>query len=117
MIGWANVGVAERRPIAWGLADPDVVSAAQRGCERSFETLYDTLSERVRRTAACILRDEHATEDAVQDTFLAVLQGLPGLSDPGAFEGWVLRIARYTAISAARRRDRYTTSCDVHDDE
>jgi RNA polymerase sigma-70 factor (ECF subfamily) len=116
MIGRASGRVAEGRP-AWTSTDPEVVSAAQGGCTRSFERLYQRMSGRVRRTATRILRDEHAAEDAVQDTFLAVLQGICALSDPGAFDGWVLRIARYKAISIARRRERLAPSSQVHEDD
>ena len=117
MVGWASASVAERGPITWGAADPDVVVAARGGCQESFVELYDVMAERVRRAAERILRDRHAAEDAVQDTFLAVLEGLGELSDPGAFEGWVMRIARFKAISAARRRDRCAPSLRVHFDD
>lgn len=132
MIAWADAGVAERRETAWrttdggaargrgtdwGQTDPSVVRAAREGCEESFATLYDGMSGRVRRVASRILGDAHAADDAVQDTFLAVLQGLPGLGDPAAFETWVLRIARHKAISAARRRLRFATSAHVHRDD
>ena len=116
MIGWANGVLREARP-GWVTSDPEVVCAAQEGCAESFEVLYTALAKRVRRAAVRILRDEHAADDAVQETFLAVLEGLCALADPGAFDGWVLRIARYKAISMARRRDRCTPSSQVHADD
>jgi len=139
MVGWANDGrgglggraggragggavaawrrVGERVPAAWGGTDPAVVSAASGGSEDAFTLLYRSLSQRVRRAALRILRDEHAAEDAVQDTFLAVLEGLPRLEDPRAFEAWVLRIARHKALSAVRRTVRCSPSWVVHTDE
>jgi len=84
---------------------------------QSFSSLYLTLGERVRRTAVCILRDDHAAEDMVQETFLAALQGLPKLADPASFETWLMRIARNKSVSAARRRDRMAPASYVHRDD
>ncbi len=102
---------------SWGTTDLDVVIAAQQGCARSLSTLYTTLGERVRRTAVCILRDDHAADDMVQDTFLAVIEGLPRLADPASFESWLMRIVRNKSISAARRRDRISPSAYAHTDD
>jgi len=109
--------VRESRSPAWGNTDPNVVVAAQGGCMRSFASLYTTLGERVRLTAVCILRDDHAAEDMVQETFLAALEGLPRLADPASFEPWLMRIARNKSISAARCRDRLAPAAHVHRDD
>ncbi len=119
--GGAGVGVAvawgEERPPDWERTDPCLVDAARGGCEASLGTLFECVGGRVRRTTRRILRDEHAAEDAVQDTFVAVLTGLRRLEDPHAFDGWVLRIARNVAINAARRRSRCVPSPYVHADD
>jgi RNA polymerase sigma-70 factor (ECF subfamily) len=112
-----DICVGEGSRPAWGTTDPAVVVAAQQGCKRSFSTLYAHLGERVRLTAVRILRDDHAAEDMVQETFLAVLEGLPRLADPLSFETWLMRIARNKAISAARRRDRLAPSAFAHGDD
>ncbi len=116
--GGGAARVAEGTPRgAWECSDPELVVAASDGCATSMAALYVRLSDRVRRTARRILRDEHAAEDAVQDTFVAALQHLPRLRDPVAFETWILRIARNVAISHARQRARCAPSAAVHHDE
>jgi RNA polymerase sigma factor (sigma-70 family) len=43
-------------------------------------------------------------DDAVQETFVAVLRHLRSLREPAAMKGWVRRIAVHEAVKAARRR-------------
>jgi RNA polymerase sigma-70 factor (ECF subfamily) len=47
--------------------------------------------------------DPHRTEDLVQETLLTAFRCVGGLSDPGRFRPWLLKIAQNTAIDAARR--------------
>jgi RNA polymerase sigma-70 factor (ECF subfamily) len=44
-------------------------------------------------------------DDAMQETFIAILRNLRSLRDPAALHGWVRRIAVREAIRVARGRD------------
>ncbi len=112
-IAWGRVG---ETPRVWQRADREDVVQARDGCHDAFARLYEGLGGRVRVTARRFLRDSHAAEDAVQDTFLAAYRGLPALSDPGAFDAWLLRIARNTAVDHARRASRCQPSERAHDE-
>jgi RNA polymerase sigma-70 factor (ECF subfamily) len=48
---------------------------------------------------------DHA-DDAMQETFIAVLRALPRLREPAALRGWVRRIAVREAVRVARRAER-----------
>lgn len=45
-------------------------------------------------------------DDAFQETFIKALRAYPDVRDDGDLRGWVLTIARRTAIDAARARTR-----------
>jgi RNA polymerase sigma-70 factor, ECF subfamily len=92
------------------------VVRAQTGDEAAFRQLYAELSPRVRNTAYRMIGDEHEAEDTAQDAFLAAFVSLPKLSDPTAFEAWLMRITRNRAADRRRRMLRCRPSERAHDD-
>ena len=55
-------------------------------------------------SAFALLSDFHHAEDAVQEAFLAAWSGLPSLSDPAAFPGWLRGIVRHHAFRTLRKK-------------
>jgi len=53
---------------------------------------------------ACVGPDE--ADDCFQETFIKALRAYPRVVDEGDLRGWILTIARRTAIDAARARVR-----------
>ncbi len=51
--------------------------------------------------------------DLVQDVFATVLERLPQLSDPAAFPGWLMAIARNRAVDHVRARKITTELVDI----
>jgi len=96
--------------------DPEVVAAARRGSSDAFATLHALTEQRVRSAVRRLVRDSQDAEDAVQETFLAVFRALPRLADVGAFDGWMLRIARNAAINSLRKTGRERPSLRAHDE-
>ena len=86
----------------------EVVRAAQRGDPAAMDALVRELAPYVRRVCGAIALD--AGDDAVQETFIAVLRGLRGLREPAALHGWVRRIAVRESVRVSRRVD--TSSYD-----
>ena len=78
----------------------EVVRAAQRGDPAAMDTLVRELAPYVRRVCGAIALN--AGDDAVQETFIAVLRGLRGLREPAALHGWVRRIAVRESVRVAR---------------
>ncbi|HET6574776.1 MAG TPA: sigma-70 family RNA polymerase sigma factor [Fimbriiglobus sp.] len=58
------------------------------------------------------LLGEAAATDALQDVWLAVWRGLPGLRDPAAFPAWAFRVARDRAFRELRRQGVPTVPAD-----
>jgi RNA polymerase sigma-70 factor (ECF subfamily) len=69
---------------------------------------YEHLVVRYRRAAMLValrfLRDYHASEDAVQDSFVIAFRRLGLLRDGSKFGPWLMRIVRRQALQAARKR-------------
>ena len=81
-----------------------LVVRARRGDPLAVDALVKELSPYVGRICGAVALD-HA-DDAMQETFIAVLRALPGLREPAALRGWVRRIAVREAVRVARRAER-----------
>jgi RNA polymerase sigma-70 factor (ECF subfamily) len=89
----------------------EVVRAAQRGEPAAMDELVRALAPYVGRVCGAIALDRG--DDAVQETFIAVLRGLRGLREPAALHGWVRRIAVREAVRQATRDGRIVTGADL----
>ncbi|MEM7078554.1 MAG: sigma-70 family RNA polymerase sigma factor [Pseudomonadota bacterium] len=54
---------------------------------------YEVLAPAIMTLATRILQDRHQAEEVVQDTFVDVVEKARGVRTPGAFVGWVKRVA------------------------
>ncbi len=81
------------------------VRRAARGEESAFSELY-------RRTRPMVARliggfaplDADEVEDVIQETYVRAFKALPRLKEPGAFEAWLLSIARNRARTRLERK-------------
>ena len=101
-------GVQERDPrvVASRARDAEWVGAALDGDAEAFARLYDAWSSRVFDLVVRIVPNRHVAQDVCQDVFFAAWRNLPNLQDRDAFGGWLLRIARNTALNQAARESR-----------
>jgi len=86
-------------------SDDALLSAAGRGDQASMAVLFDRHAPRVYGLGLALLRDAHAAEDALQETFLRVWRFADGF-DPrrGSATAWLLTIARNVCADSARAR-------------
>ena len=98
----ARPGPARREPPPGPapLVGVELVRAARRGDAAAMDTLVRALMPYVGRVCGAIALDRG--EDAMQETFVAVLRNLHGLREPAAVHSWVRRIAVREAIRVAR---------------
>ncbi len=87
-------------------SDADLVEAVLDGDRASFSILVRRHERAVLGVALGILRDYHAAQDAVQDTFVAAFEELGTLRRGGRFGAWVQGIARRRAIDLWRKRSK-----------
>lgn len=84
-------------PLAAGLAAGD---------ERAFVALYDRFGERLYQAAVGILRRREDAEDAVQETFCAVLRSRDRLTEVQDLKAYLFTTLRRAAARVAVRRAR-----------
>jgi len=82
------------------------VERAREGDLSAYGRLVESTEGAVRAAVSRVIRDPHLAEDAVQECYLRAFRRLPGLRDPAAFVGWLLRVARTTALNVIRARRR-----------
>ncbi len=71
----------------------------------AFRLLYDRHSVQLYSIALRITRDRHLASDALQDAFLQIWNNAKCYNDQfGTAGGWMIKITRYRALDAVRRR-------------
>lgn len=81
----------------------ELVERAMRGDREAFAALAERSQRRLVGTAALILRDPVAAEDAAQDALVRAWRDLPSLRDPDRFDGWLYRLLVHSCHDHVRR--------------
>lgn len=116
----APTGALRREPVHRQPSEEDpwaaaalLVRAAQSGDVLALNDLLNLLTPYVSRLCRPIALADGA--DAVQESLIAVFQGLPRLKDPLALYAWVRTITVREAMRVARRAERETPVCEFDD--
>ena len=80
-----------------------VVAQAMSGDDRAFAELVRRRQKRVRDLLRRLCGDHALADDLAQKTFMRAWRGVGALRDPGAFGGWLKRVAVSTWLAEARR--------------
>lgn len=86
-------------------AEPAVVALARSGDGQAFEELVRRNQGAVRRLMRQLCGDWAAADDFAQEAFVQAWRKLHGLRAPGAFGGWLRRIAVNVFLQHLRRED------------
>jgi RNA polymerase sigma-70 factor (ECF subfamily) len=90
-----------------GITDDDLVRLYCDGDSEAFEVLFDRHHAAVYNLARLMLGDAGWAEEVLQETFLAVAEGLKHYTAAGRFRPWLMRIVRNRCLNrleAERRR-------------
>jgi RNA polymerase sigma factor (sigma-70 family) len=94
----------------------DLVIRAQRGDVEAYARLVEATQRMVHGIAFNVLRDSTTAQDAAQQAYLRAFRRLGDLQEPGAFAGWLRRIAITVAQNMRRaRRCAWLTLDDIPD--
>lgn len=69
----------------------------------AFEQLVDKYQGRIYRHIRKMVKDNHVTEDLLQETFLNAYRGLNDFTGASAFSTWLFRIATNSALMYLRK--------------
>ncbi|MEO1245041.1 MAG: RNA polymerase sigma factor [Pseudomonadota bacterium] len=83
-----------------------LVLLIREGDRQAGERLAARWYPRLLRTARRLIGDADAAEEIVQDTWFAIVRGLPRLKDPARFPAWSFSILRRACVDAIRRNTR-----------
>ena len=84
---------------------------ADHGDESAFELLVWRHAGFVHRVCRAVLRDHHAAEDALQETFVQALRRADAVS-PDTFRGWLFTVAYRQAMLLKRKEKRLPARAD-----
>jgi RNA polymerase sigma-70 factor (ECF subfamily) len=103
--GWEAAGAPRTE-------DADLVARLRAGDEGAFSTLVNSLHGRLLALARTIAPSEAVAEEAVQETWLAVIKGVHRFEGRSALSTWVFSILvnRARSISTRERRTERLTS-------
>ena len=88
------------------LRDELLVLRCQEGDSAAFARLVNRWQARLVGHARRLTQDGEAALDIVQETWMAIIKGLPRLDDPAAFSAWAFRILTRKASDWIRKKAR-----------
>jgi RNA polymerase sigma-70 factor (ECF subfamily) len=86
--------------------DLSVIEALRRGDETAFARLVDLYHASLRRVARLYISDRAVADEVVQDTWLAVIQGIWAFEGRSSLKTWIFRILINRAKTRAAREGR-----------
>jgi RNA polymerase sigma-70 factor, ECF subfamily len=100
-----TTGAAVGAPIA-GVDDVELIRRIRAGDRSAFTGLVRRHGGALLRLARVFVHNEALAEEVVQDTWVAVLDGLDGFEGRAAFKTWLYRILANRARTRATREGR-----------
>jgi len=91
------------------LSDEEIVRRVLAGEPALFELIVRRYNQRLFRATRAILRDDHAAEDAMQETYLRAFVNLDQFAGEARFSTWLTKIAVYEARGRLRRSQPHET--------
>jgi RNA polymerase sigma-70 factor (ECF subfamily) len=86
--------------------DSSLIQALRNGDENAFLLLVDKYQPSMLRFAMIYVLDRAVAEEAVQEAWLAVLEGLSRFEGRSSLKTWIYRILRNCAVTRAQRESR-----------
>jgi RNA polymerase sigma-70 factor, ECF subfamily len=118
-VGHAWVGSVRDDPVAAlqmhsrAPTDDDVLAALRRGDEAAFAALVDRYGPSLRRVARLYVRTPSVADDVVQDTWVAVLNGIDRFEGRSSLKTWIFSILANIARTRGARESRSIPFSDL----
>jgi len=85
------------------ILDEFLVASAQAGDRKAFSQLAKRWHPALLRHAWRLIGDEDLARDTLQDAWIDIVRGLPGLLDVAAFPAWAYRIVTRKCANSIRK--------------
>ncbi len=92
-----------------GMKEHQLVHALRNGDEDTFSSLIERYHTRLLRLARAYVPSEAVAEEVVQETWMAVLQGLTHFEGRSSLKTWIFRILTNRAKTRGQRENRYVS--------
>jgi RNA polymerase sigma-70 factor (ECF subfamily) len=102
----SGAAAASSREAVASMDDATLVSRLLAGDEQAFAGLVDGLHGSLVRIARIFVRDDAVAEEVAQETWRAVLEGLPSFERRSSLKTWILRILANRAKTRGAREAR-----------
>src|SRR5206468_8923941 len=89
-----------------GDADAELVERLRMGDEPAFAELIDRYGAMMLRVAQMYVRDRATAEEVVQETWLAVVNGIDRFEQRSSLKTWIFRILANRAKTRGEREGR-----------
>lgn len=96
--------------------DPKLVASLRRGDEAAFEWLLDRYGASLSRLARSYVSTPAAAEEAVQETWMAVITGIGRFEQRSSLKTWLYRILVNVARSKGTREHRSVPFASLTDE-
>lgn len=93
-------------PVVGAKSDADLVALAESGDESAWTTIVELHWRRVWILSRIIVRDQHAAEEVVLETFRTVRERLGSYGGGVTLCGWIQSACRRRALDELQRRGR-----------
>jgi len=94
------------------LSDAFLVLSCQKHDELAFRELVNRWEPRLYYYLRRIIENEDAVWDVLQETWLAVFQGIRKLKDPLKFPAWLYQVSHNKAVNWLRKENKYIQMTD-----
>jgi RNA polymerase sigma-70 factor, ECF subfamily len=101
-------GITLQRVGAVNVSDGELLVGLRAGDETAFRTLVKQHHSMMRRVAMSYVKTVSVADEVVQETWLAVIRGLPRFEERSSLKTWIFRILVNRAQSRASRERRTT---------
>jgi len=94
------------------LSNAILVLRCQKRDESAFRELVNRWEPRLYYYLRRIIENENAVWDVLQETWLAVFQGIRKLKDPLKFPAWLYQVSHNKAVNWLRKENKYIQMTD-----
>jgi RNA polymerase sigma-70 factor (ECF subfamily) len=96
-------------------ADVELLERLRKGDENAFASLLDLYHTAMVRIALIYVHEREIAEEVVQETWIAVLEGLTNFERRSSLKTWIFSILANQAKTRAQREGRYVSMAVLDD--